>query len=160
LSGGTIFVLLALWGASLYVELQKSHSIERRVKVIERFITVKGKPGPRGKQGKPGTVRKETITDVITKIVKANTIPGPRGFRGYTGKQGSRGVQGPRGFTGSRGIQGTKGDKGNTGQQGPAGPIGPAGTTTLTCPTGFTWQTVILRLNPQGAITVAACVKQ
>ncbi|SRR6266576_2565533 len=169
LSGGIVVVLLGLWGASLYVEIQKNraiHTVERRVKVIERFIGPqgeKGKPGKPGKPGKRAPVPIETLKDIVTQIIKQEQTTGPMGPTGKSGKSGINGAngangrRGPRGLRGPQGIQGPQGVQGVQGQPGVPGPQGIPGPA---CPPGYVGQTLMIPLKvTDKPVTVFLCVK-
>jgi hypothetical protein len=85
--------------------------------------------------------------------------------RGKPGPAGSIGPAGPRGAPGARGQQGVPGRTGPTGPPGVRGPVGPQGKTGargatggVRCPTHYKAQQVIVRLNPEGQVTLWACV--
>src|SRR6266576_6907207 len=109
-TGGAIVILLGLWGASLYVEIQKNraiHTVERRVRIIEKFIGPQGEKGKPGKPGKPGKSAKplpiETLKEVVAKAVREQLTTGPQGKTGLAGKSGINGKRGPRGKQGKKG---------------------------------------------------------
>jgi hypothetical protein len=81
------------------------------------------------------------------------SIRGPQGPPGQNAT-GQRGPQGPPGI----GAKGDKGDPGNNGSRGPSGPAGPPGPPGpgFSCP--GTWTHVVLRLNPNGALSAWVCV--
>src|SRR6266566_4820857 len=151
LAGSFMVVLLSLWGASLYVEIQKNraiHTVEHRVQVIERFIGPQGEKGKAGKPGKPGKsaqpIPLETLRQVVAQAVREQLHTGPAGKNGTNGSNGKVGPRGPRGPSGANGK------KGEAGLQGPQGATGATGATGIPgpiCPAGFVGQTLVIQLK-------------
>jgi hypothetical protein len=78
------------------------------------------------------------------------------GARGQPGPAGGIGPAGPHGPQGIPGRTGPSGPPGPRGLPGPRGKAGPEGGTS--CPRGYKAGRVIVRLDPEGAITLWACV--
>ncbi len=97
-------------------------------------VSIKGPPGPQGKQGQPGP----------------QGAQGPAGPRGQTGSSAAKGAQGD---TGARGAQGPAGPQGAKGDPGPQGPAGQG----LTCPSGGAPTVRSLTIPSQGTFLILVC---
>lgn len=130
-----------------------------------------GAQGEKGEQGEQGPAGKDGATGPEGPageqgIQGEQGPPGEQGPVGERGPQGEQGAQGPVGATGDTGARGPEGAQGPAGPEGPIGPAGPTGPEGpqgpqglpgMTCPKGFSPDTLVLNA-PRGQVTLYVCL--